>query len=66
MIIILRFVVANVDSLFARFLFHLHVVSWSERINVYNTSMTKDLIIDQGRELASSESEPDVALSSSV
>lgn len=46
MIITFRFVVMNVDSLFASFLFHLHVVTWSERIDIYNTSMTKDLIVD--------------------
>jgi hypothetical protein len=66
MVIKFRLVVVNVNSLFACFLFHLHIVTWSKRIDVYNTSMTEDLIVDEGRELAASKSEPNVALGSSV
>jgi hypothetical protein len=61
MVVILRFIVVDIDSLFSSFFLHLHVVTRSKRVDVHDTSMTKDFVVDQRREFDTAKSEPHMA-----
>lgn len=61
MIVVLGFVESHIDSVFLMLFFQGIVVAWSKRININNTSMRKDLVIDKGREAFATKAEPDMA-----
>ena len=50
MLVIRVLVKSDVDCSFPLILFDLDIVSWCECIDIYNGSMSKDLVIDQRRE----------------
>lgn len=56
----------DIDAGFAFILLQLHVIAGRKRIYVYNTAMTKNLVVNQRRELCATQAEPDVAASSHV
>ena len=61
MIVILGFVESHIDSVLLMLFFQGIVVAWSKRININNTSMREDLVIDKGREALATKAEPDMA-----
>lgn len=57
-----RFVEHDIDSIFAGFFFDFDVVSWGESVDVDDTAVGEDFIIDERREFRATETESDVAL----
>lgn len=66
MVIVLRLVVVNVNSLLASVLLHGHVIARSKRVDVNNTAVGEDLVVNERWEFSTAETEPNVALRSSV
>ena len=65
-LVVLRLVEMNVDGLFTHFFFERHVVSGRKCIDVYDCAVREDLVVNEGRELGTTQSEPNVALRSRV
>lgn len=62
MLVIFGLIELNVDCSFSLLFLHLIVVTWSKGIDVNNSSMNEDFIIDKGWELETTQSKSNVTL----
>ena len=66
MVIILWLVVLDINLLLSRFLFDSIIVTWRECIDINDSTVSEDLIVDQRREALSTKSEPNMTSGSCV